>query len=213
MTTPAPQPDASANGGLRSLELFSGAGGLALGLSRAGFQPVAVVDWDHVAIQTLKANGTRDRHHTANWPVSGTDVRTLAYDEVGPVDLLSAGAPCQPFSRGGRGLGERYDRNMFGEVIRAIQEVRPRAFLLENVRGLLFDRYADYFDYLVAQLRVPSLTMRPRWTRRSHLARLRRVGDGDHEYRVESSPPGRGTRTGSASRSMSITWRQTSRRR
>jgi site-specific DNA-cytosine methylase len=82
MTTPAPRPDASANGGLRSLELFSGAGGLALGLSRAGFQPVAVVDWDHVAIQTLKANGTGGRQHTADWPDRGRGANRSGVPQV-----------------------------------------------------------------------------------------------------------------------------------
>lgn len=184
LTQPVPEVDATSSC-LRTVELFSGAGGLTLGLSNAGFEPISVVDWDGVAIETLKANSEDGHEHTANWPVRRADVRTLAYDDMGTTDLLSAGAPCQPFSRGGRGLGENDDRNMFGEVVRAVRELQPRAFVLENVRGLLFERYAEYFDYLIAQLQSPSLAIQPRWTRKSHLARLRRVSAEAHEYRVE----------------------------
>jgi DNA (cytosine-5)-methyltransferase 1 len=171
--------------GLRSLELFGGAGGFALGLSRAGFKPAAVVDWDKVAIETLKANGRNGRRHTEGWPVKCQDVRTLTYDGVGQIDLLSAGAPCQPFSRAGLLLGENDARNMFSEVVRAVRDVRPRAFVLENVRGLLFERNAEYFEYLIAQLRVPSLVAQQDWTRRSHVAQLRGRAAGTLEYRVE----------------------------
>ena len=154
-------------------------------MSRAGFRPVLVADWDTVAIETLKANGKDGRSYTAGWPVKCQDVRTVSYEGFGEVDLLSAGPPCQPFSPAGRLLGESDDRNMFSEVVRAVREVRPRAFVVENVRGLTFDRYSDYFEYLLAQLSVPSMAMQRGWTRRSHVARLRAVTAEAHEYRLD----------------------------
>jgi DNA (cytosine-5)-methyltransferase 1 len=169
---------------LRSLELFVGAGGLALGLRRSGFRADLLVDWDEHAYQTLRTNRTAPGRSTMGWPIEKEDVRRLTYDEYDDVDLLAAGAPCQPFSQGGRLRGEDDDRNMFPEVIRAIREVEPRAFLLENVRGLLFRSVRPYFDYLLAQLRQPSRKRKKDEDWEDHLARLNAVPEWRHEYRV-----------------------------
>ena len=72
-----------------------------------------------------------------DWPVVPVDVTELDYCRAGEVDLLAAGVPCQPFSLGGRRRGQRDARNLFPEVIRATRELRPRAILVENVRGLI----------------------------------------------------------------------------
>ncbi len=168
----------------RAVELFAGAGGLALGLHRAGFRTALAVDWDERAYETLKAN---KRKYTRGWDLKREDVRKLDYAtlELGDVDIVSAGAPCQPFSIGGRLRGEGDPRNMFPEVVRAVRELRPRAFLFENVRGLLFPRARPYFDYILAQLSNPSRTRRADEDWLAHKAALDRIPEALHEYRVE----------------------------
>jgi DNA (cytosine-5)-methyltransferase 1 len=85
------------------------------------------------------------------------DITGMSFSEFVDVDLLSAGAPCQPFSIGGRLRGTNDHRNLFPDVIRAIRESKPRAFILENVRGLLFPRARPYFEYLLSHLANPSV--------------------------------------------------------
>jgi DNA (cytosine-5)-methyltransferase 1 len=167
---------------LESVELFAGAGGLALGLKRAGFRAKLLADFDSESCATLRAN--RRRLAVANARIQCADVRDLDYAKYADVDLVSAGAPCQPFSQGGRLRGEDDDRNMFPEAIRAIRDMRPRAFLLENVRGLLFPRVRPYFDYLLAELRVPSRTIRDGEDWVAHREALDAIPEESHEYRV-----------------------------
>lgn len=170
---------------LRSVELFAGAGGLALGLGRAGFSPALVVERDKHACETLRQNGESSRSYTADWPVESKDIRKISYQGLPPIDLLSAGAPCQPFSQAGLGRGQHDHRDMFGEVLRAVREIQPRAFLIENVRGLLFKRSREYFDFLIAQLRVPSRHASRFWSRENFLATVNGLDVDEHEYLVE----------------------------
>lgn len=171
---------------LRSVELFVGAGGLALGLHRAGFLPVLAADSDPRAIETLEANANTAGRYTHGWKVRHEDVRSLDYDGVASPDLLSAGAPCQPFSIGGRLRLEGDERNLFPEVLRAVQSLRPRAFVLENVRGLLFPRSKPFFDYVVSQLRNPSVKLRSGESREHHLGVLQAIPETEHEYSVDT---------------------------
>jgi len=161
---------------LRNVELFGGAGGLALGLHAAGFDPLAIIEKDVSCKETLEANGKDGRTHTANWTVHDEDVATFDFSKLGEVDLLSAGAPCQPFSHGGHRKGHLDDRNLFPQVIRALHEIEPRAFVIENVRGLLFRDMELYFKGLLRELRTP----------RRHLAPpgRRRRGRPPDEYKV-----------------------------
>lgn len=167
-----------------SLELFAGAGGLALGLQRAGFQARLMVENDPRAVSTLRANGTRDVTARAKWPVEQADVRTLRYHEFRGVDLVSAGPPCQPFSIGGLRKGRHDDRDLIPEAIRAVRESKPKAFVIENVRGLTFPVVRLYLDYCVAQLRNPSILLADEDEPR-HSRELARIPDGEHEYRVD----------------------------
>jgi DNA (cytosine-5)-methyltransferase 1 len=169
---------------LRTLELFAGAGGLALGLKRAGFQPRLLVDWDERSCVTLRANRHRLLNGVPRAEIRQADVRELDYGPYEGIDLLSAGAPCQPFSQGGRLRGEDDGRNMFPEALRAVREARPRAFFMENVRGLLFPRVRSYFDYLLDQLRVPSRSIRAGEDWKTHHEALNAIPENDHEYRV-----------------------------
>lgn len=169
---------------LRSIELFTGTGGLALGIARAGFVHDLLVDIDRHAVATLKDNRRRVRE-MENWNVLCQDVALLDYEpHAGLVDLLAAGAPCQPFSLGGKHAGDQDSRNMFPEVLRAVRELRPRAILIENVRGLIRPSFRPYFDYVLRQLELPERVLREGEGWNTHSARL--AGDiiqgaGDHE--------------------------------
>ena len=141
---------------LRSVELFTGAGGLALGISRAGFTHDLLVEIDKHALATLGQNRTHVPE-LGDWPAVGPDdvaeVDYAAFKDK--VDLLAAGTPCQPFSLGGKHQGHLDERNMFPQVFRATRELRPRAILIENVRGLMRDAVKPYFDYILRQLILP----------------------------------------------------------
>jgi len=172
---------------MKSLELFAGGGGLALGLELAGFRHMALVENDHDSCDTLRAN-SRQRGQRA-WPVHEIDVREFYYGPwAGKAHLLAGGPPCQPFSIAGKHQGDADDRNMFPELFRAVCAVRPQAVLVENVRGLTRETFRPYLDYILLQLRFPSLRTHADedWT--AHKERLQRVAAGgpkpDLEYRV-----------------------------
>ncbi|WP_274572200.1 DNA cytosine methyltransferase [Neisseria leonii] len=121
-----------ANSAYKSIELFAGAGGLALGLELAGFDAVLLNEWDKYACATLRAN-------RPNWNVLGGDVSEVDFTPYrGQVDFLSGGFPCQAFSYAGLGKGfDDIRGTMFFQFARAIDEVRPKVILGENVRGLV----------------------------------------------------------------------------
>src|SRR5688500_17094757 len=121
---------------MRSLELFAGCGGLALGLAPAGFKHDVVIESDDASVATLRDNKNRKIAHVRDWEIKQCDTRDFDFRYVDGVELLSGGPPCQPFSIGGLHLGPRDPRNMWPEAIRAVREIRPKAFILENVRGL-----------------------------------------------------------------------------
>jgi DNA (cytosine-5)-methyltransferase 1 len=174
---------------MRSVELFAGCGGLALGIARAGFAHDLVIECDSDSVATLEENKRRKVRYVRDWEIAQHDTRTLDFSELKGVDLLSGGPPCQPFSIGGAHLGPRDPRNMWPEAIRAIRELRPNAFVLENVRGLFRPAFARYLNYIMFQLAYPNLRLRrgEAWT--GHLARLRahaKRGCGTPTYRVLS---------------------------
>ncbi|MEN9216728.1 MAG: DNA (cytosine-5-)-methyltransferase [Gloeomargarita sp. HHBFW_bins_162] len=114
-----------------AVELFAGAGGLALGLEKAGFTTVALNEIDKDACQTLR----RNRPH---WQVIQGDVKNMDFTPFQNIDLVSGGFPCQAFSYAGEKLGFEDARGtLFFEFARAIKEMQPKVFLAENVRGLL----------------------------------------------------------------------------
>jgi DNA (cytosine-5)-methyltransferase 1 len=141
---------------MHSIELFSGAGGLALGVHHAGFTHLATVELDPNSCETLRLNTGRRSQLGLTWPVIDEDVRGLDFARF-PIDieLLAAGAPCQPFSLGGKHAGHADNRNMFPEVFRAVRSLQPKAFVLENVRGLTRPSFRPYFEYIVQQLSFP----------------------------------------------------------
>jgi DNA (cytosine-5)-methyltransferase 1 len=155
---------------MRSIELFTGAGGLALGTHQAGFHHLAVVERDRDSCDTLRLNQQRG---LIDWPIREQDVRLFDYSAFpSDIDLLAGGAPCQPFSLGGKHAGQVDPRNMFPEVFKAVRELRPKAFLLENVRGLTRTSFRPYFDYIVEQLTFPHIIAREDEGWEEHKARL-----------------------------------------
>jgi DNA (cytosine-5)-methyltransferase 1 len=144
---------------LNSVELFAGGGGMALGLHAAGFHSVALLERDRHAVATLRLNAKEGTGVTPDLPIEETDVREFNYDrlEGARVDLLAGGAPCQPFSLGGKHNGSQDERNLFPEVFRAQRELRPKALLLENVRGLTRSSFRPYLQYILLQVAMPGL--------------------------------------------------------
>lgn len=113
-----------------SIELFAGAGGLALGIENAGIKHNLLVEIDKHAASTLK-------HNRPKWNVSCTDAREVSYDGV-TADIVTGGFPCQAFSYAGNQLGFEDARGtLFFELARCIKEVQPKIAVGENVRGLL----------------------------------------------------------------------------
>lgn len=143
-------------GGLmRSVELFSGCGGLALGLARAGFRHLQMVEWNHDACATLAANKARGIEHAREWNVNAGDARRMRWADFEGVELVAGGPPCQPFSVGGKHRGNLDSRDMWPEAIRAVREMRPESFLFENVSGLARPAFGDYLQWIVESLRAP----------------------------------------------------------
>ena len=116
----------------RSIELFAGAGGLALGLEKVGFEVALLNELDKHAGATLKLNRPK-------WNVAVGDIKNLDFTHFQKkIDFLSGGFPCQAFSYAGnkKGFGDTRG-TLFFEFARAVEEIQPRVFLAENVRGLL----------------------------------------------------------------------------
>src|SRR3989442_289161 len=107
--------------GLKAVELFAGAGGLALATAAAGFRHQAVVELDDDAHGTLDEN---KRRGVIDWPIIHVDSRHVDYSQFASADLVAAGPPCQPFSIGGKHRGQSDHRNLFPEVARAVREIQ-----------------------------------------------------------------------------------------
>jgi DNA (cytosine-5)-methyltransferase 1 len=160
---------------MRSIELFAGAGGLGLGVSRAGFVPAAVIEWDRYCCDTIRENQERRLDPVSHWPLIEGDVREFDFSTIeGQIDFISGGPPCQPFSLGGKHRGQKDRRDMFPEAIRAVRERRPKAFVFENVKGLTRQNFANYFQYIQLQLSYPELIRGKSESWSDHLARLER---------------------------------------
>ena len=160
---------------MRSVELFAGAGGLAMGMGRAGFDHAAVVEWDHDSCETFRYNQRNHADDVAQWPLFEVDARAFDYRTInGEVMVVSGGPPCQPFSLGGKHRGHMDERDMFPEAVRAVRELQPKAFIFENVKGLLRQSFTSYFEYIHLQLAHPELTRRRGEPWERHCSRLER---------------------------------------
>lgn len=124
------------------VEICAGAGGQALGLERAGFSHVALVEYEKDYCAVLKKN-------RPNWNVICEDVRNFSGKIYSGADLLAGGVPCPPFSVASKQLGKNDERDLFPETLRLIAEVKPRAIMLENVRGFLDKKFDDYRNFIL----------------------------------------------------------------
>jgi DNA (cytosine-5)-methyltransferase 1 len=133
------------------IDLFAGAGGLALGLRQAGFAPISLYEKDKQACETLRRNAAAKGTLSAS--VFEGDIKDVAWGALqGNVRLLAAGAPCQPFSFGGKHRAQEDERNLFPEVLRATRTLKPMVVMVENVRGILRDDFQPFFEYILRQL-------------------------------------------------------------
>ncbi|WP_244809252.1 DNA (cytosine-5-)-methyltransferase [Streptomyces sp. So13.3] len=149
---------------LTSVEICAGAGGQAVGLHKAGYRHLALVEYDTHAVATLREN-------VKNWPEWGrakadrlvpADVREFRNSDTftelalppGELDLLAGGVPCPPFSLAGRQLGENDERDLFPEMLKLVDALRPKSVLIENVRGILAPRetFASYRKKILDEL-------------------------------------------------------------
>lgn len=131
---------------MKLFDLFSGAGGLSLGLKRAGYEIQACVEINRDAMNTYSIHEPDAVHFNQ-------DVRGLSFKKYeGTIDVVSGGPPCQPFSVGGLRKASSDSRDMIPEFVRCLREVRPDAFIMENVPGLMLKHTRPYFDWVLAQL-------------------------------------------------------------
>lgn len=132
---------------LTCVEICAGAGGQALGLALAGFTHVALVEYEEDYCKTLKLN-------RPEWNVICADVHNFDGRSYRGVDLLAGGVPCPPFSIAGKQLGKDDERDLFPEAIRLIKEIKPRAVMLENVRGFLDSGFDEYRKHILNAIEI-----------------------------------------------------------
>ena len=128
-----------------SIEICAGAGGQAVGLEQAGFDHLALVEIESIACETLRLNRPL-------WNVINKDLKDFSCTEYSEVDLLAGGVPCPPFSIAGKQLGQLDERDLFPEAIRLVKECKPKAVMLENVRGLLDLKFKEYRRRILREL-------------------------------------------------------------
>ena len=174
---------------MKVLDLFSGVGGFSLGLERAGMETVAFCEFDKKAQLVLKK-------HWPDVPIYD-DVRELngekIREEIGAVQLISGGFPCQPFSQAGERKGEEDDRHLWPEYFRLIQEIRPRWVIGENVAGLIsmgLDQVLsdlESADYSCQTLVIPACAVNAPHRRDRVWIIARRNAMGNSEYNGSST--------------------------
>ena len=125
---------------MKAIELFAGAGGLGMGISKAGFKPIQIIEWDRWCCDTINENRRSGADKLVrHWPeATHGDVRDIDFrPHEGKLDVVTGGPPCQPFSLGGKHRAYDDRRDMWPEAVRAVREARPKAFIFENVKGYL----------------------------------------------------------------------------
>ena len=153
---------------MNSLELFSGVGGLAKGLELSGFKHATLVEYNKYAYASLCQNFEVEK-------VFFGDIRDFDLEKLNNIDIVAGGPPCQPFSLGGKHKADQDSRDMFPHAIRAIEKLRPKAFIFENVKGLLRQTFSDYFKYIILRLTYPSFPAEANSDWQQHLNKLQSV--------------------------------------
>lgn len=149
---------------------------MALGTHLAGFHHIGLVEFNPNACATLRHNiERRALSGVGDWTVHQEDIATLDFHNFQNVEVIFGGPPCQPFSVGGKHKGVHDERNMIPEFTRAVVELTPRAFVMENVKGLKRQRFATYFEYIRLSLTYPTVRRRADEDWGDHLSRLERI--------------------------------------
>jgi DNA (cytosine-5)-methyltransferase 1 len=151
---------------MNSLEIFSGAGGLARGLEDAGFFHSAFVEINKHACTSLRENFAPEK-------IFEGDIKDFDAEQLSGIDVVAGGPPCQPFSLGGQHKAHTDHRDMFPHAIRVIEKLLPKAFIFENVKGLLRPSFSDYFDYIILRLTYPGARIARNEDWQTHLEHLR----------------------------------------
>lgn len=158
---------------LNSVELFSGAGGLALGMSKSGFHHELLVEFNKNAVETLVKNHDLGQAQIKSWDIKHDDVNNISFKKFkNKISVVAGGPPCQPFSLGGKHKAFNDNRDMFPQAVRAVRESRPDSFIFENVKGLLRKNFSSYFEYIILQLTYPNITKNDNEEWEDHLCRL-----------------------------------------
>jgi len=132
---------------MNCIEICAGAGGQALGLSLAGFEHIALIEYESEYCNVLRRN-------RPGWNVICADVRKFSGQPYqNKIDLLAGGVPCPPFSIAGKKLGEKDERDLFPEALRLINEINPKSIMLENVRGFLDKKFDEYRNSILQGIR------------------------------------------------------------
>lgn len=153
---------------MKSLEIFSGAGGLAKGLELAGFEHSAFVEFNPDACASLRHNFDPEK-------VFEGDIQDFDFHRLSGIDVVAGGPPCQPFSLGGKHGANNDNRDMFPHAIRAIETLTPKAFVFENVKGLLRESFSDYFRYIILRLSFPDAHASLKATWQEHYKLLQKI--------------------------------------
>lgn len=159
------------------IELFAGGGGLLLGSALAGVKHLAAAEWNRWACQTLRLNSDENHPVVAGLNVLEGDIRDIRWSDfavAGEVDLITGGPPCQPFSLGGKSRSADDSRDMFPAATSVIEQLRPRAFVIENVKGLTRAAFSDYFEYVKLRLQHPQLSSKEGESWVEHYRRLQK---------------------------------------
>ncbi|BCK54243.1 cytosine-specific methyltransferase [Nocardia wallacei] len=151
--------------GFTSIEICAGAGGQAVGLHQAGFRHLALIEIDEHAVETLKLN--IEDHEVWAWEREHCDILSIDVKKFHPdddlrksadilsqhgLDLLAGGVPCPPFSHAGKQLGKHDERDLFPRMLELVDILKPRAVLIENVRGIMDPKFSGYRDWIQARL-------------------------------------------------------------
>lgn len=166
---------------MQSLELFSGAGGLARGLENAGFKHAKFVEFNKHACNSLRENFDADL-------VFEGDIGQFDFQSVNNIDLIAGGPPCQPFSMAGKHLANDDNRDMFPFATRSISIHQPKAFIFENVKGLLRPSFSKYFQYVILRMTFPEVAVYEAENWEKHFDRLSKINWNSYlgvKYRVQ----------------------------
>lgn len=159
---------------MKSLEIFSGTGGLAKGIEIAGFEHVSLVEINKDACISLRRNFNSEI-------IFEGDIANFDLNSLTGIDIVAGGPPCQPFSLGGKHKANQDSRDMFPYAIRCIEHLQPKAFFFENVKGLLRASFAEYFDYIIQRLTYPHCTVEDDESWEEHLHRLKKLTPNKYE--------------------------------